>query len=176
MSSEQRFQAGIFVTGASSSDDLRSGGGDQVFARLINDVTGKFSAEDFDFHGEAQILWDLTVVQRIPFGYNSDIDGIKNRFDDRYVNYKHRAGPQELAKQISNPSNEFMLKNSVAPRYVKGIMVPNQQRRDDLIAHLKINKLAEEANGEIWITCGDRKVKAQEFIHIGDEFQKYYWK
>ena len=176
MSSEQRFQAGIFVEGASSSDDLRSGGGDQVFTRLVNNRTGEFNIDDFAYHGEAQILWDLAVVQRIPYGYDNDTYGIRNRFDDGYINYKNRPNPQTLAEKTSNPTNEVMLKNSVAPRFVKGIMVPNQERKDDLIEYLKINKLAEETNGEIWITCGDQKVKANQFIHIGDEFKQDYWK
>lgn len=61
-------------------------------------------------------------------------------------------------------------------RLVITSMISNQQRKDDLIEHLKINKLAEETNGVIWIKCGDRKVPANEFIRIGDKFQQNYWK
>ncbi len=63
LSSQDRFQNGLFITGMSSEADLRSGGGDQVFTRLVTEET-KGSMTNIYGMGKIQILFDLDVVNR----------------------------------------------------------------------------------------------------------------
>ncbi len=177
MSSEQRFQTGVFKYGASSSSDMMSGGGDQVFTRLVNSKVGGKAIGDFIFSGSAQVLWNLkSSVQRVPYGYNSDQYGVKNRFDHRYHRYESRESLIDLAESITNTSNEVMLKNSLDPTHIDGFVVESEDKKNDLIAFLVAEGLAEkDLSGVVFIKVKDKSVQAETFIRVGDVFEQNWW-
>ena len=179
MSTEQRFQTGVFKTGCSPDSDLRGGGGDQVFTRLLNTkVNTNNGTRSFPFSGAAQILWNLdTVAQRVPYCFPSDCFGIRSKFDDiDYSFYKNRKSLEEFSEQARSTLNEVMVKNVIDPSHVKGILVFDQQKKDDLIEHLKKNNLAKERpDGKILITYANREVLADEFIHVSTFFKQEFW-
>jgi hypothetical protein len=181
MSTEQRYQSGLFKAGASSEADLLRGGGDQIFTRLINKNTIEHGIYSFPFHGFAQILWDLNrVAARVPYGFQEDNFGARNRFGNQYDYdlYKDRSNLMDLASSITESGNEIMTKNSMDPSYVVGVVVKDVYQKDELIEHLLSKGLAEEdAIGDIYIKINDNKIKAQDFIRIASQgtFEEEWW-
>ncbi len=184
MSSEDRFKSGVFKRGSSSEEDLVSGGGDQVFTRMINHLVLNHNIGSFPFHGRAQILWDLDkVVQRVPYGYEEDKFGVKNRFmtigiDKSYADYEFRDSLIKLAGGIVRAENEIMVKNFIDPSHIVGVVVESQTFKDDLIQHLISKGIAEkDAKGDILVKFSGKKIKANDFFHVADTgtFKKEWW-
>ena len=168
LSSQDRFQAGLFTKGASSESDLKSGGGDGVFTRLINTETVKDDVTDFMFKGKFQMLYDLDVCNTGAYGFNNDLYGVKNPEDDTYENYVGRDSLLELAAKADlDSSNEMIVKNTIPPAMIRGIVCQSQAAKDELIAKLK-------AQG----TIVDDKINGKpvdSFIHIADKFSGSMW-
>ncbi|CRX37546.1 protein-tyrosine phosphatase family protein [Estrella lausannensis] len=172
LASQDRFQAGLFAQGASSEQDLRTGGGDHVFTRLINNktVSGDLSGQwggDFTFSGKYQMLYDLDVCNTGAYGYNSDEYGVKNPDKSNYGHYEQRANLPDLAGSINNHGNEIMVKNTVPPTMIRGIVCQKQADKDLLVQKLT-------AQGVIV----DGKINGKpvdSFIHVASKFKKEMW-
>ncbi len=185
MSSEQRFQAGAFKEGASSEADLLSGGGDQVFARMINYALGGVAINNFTYSGSAQILWNIdTVAQRVPYCYDSDKYGVRGRFSkdpsgyQGYDEYQDRPTLFNLAESLTHTTrnNEVMIKNSLDAGHIAGVVVNDQKNKDDLIQHLAaVGLLAEGGDKISYVKVKDKEVPVDEFIYVGRKFKQEWW-
>ncbi|CRX39290.1 DarT ssDNA thymidine ADP-ribosyltransferase family protein [Estrella lausannensis] len=172
LASQDRFQAGLFVEGASSEKDLRTGGGDHVFTRLINDKTAKGKLADtyggdFTFSGTYQMLYDLDVCNTGAYGYKTDEYGVKNPDHNDYSIYAGRKNLPELAEMTDNYNNEIMVKNTVPPAMIRGIVCQTQENKDVLVEKLT-------AQGVIV----DGKINGKpvdSFIHVASKFTKEMW-
>ena len=174
LSSQDRFQAGLFAKGASSETDLCTGGGDHVFTRLINPKTDQFSLGDkfgsgssFLFSGKYQMLYDLDVCNSGAYGYDKDLYGVKNPDHANYIFYEKRENLQSLAEKACSPSNEIMVKNSVPPDLIRGIVCQNQANKDLLVQKLKAEGVI--VNGKI------NGCPFDSFIHVATKFKKEMW-
>ncbi|MFI0435316.1 MAG: hypothetical protein ACH350_06275 [Parachlamydiaceae bacterium] len=181
LSSEQRFHKGVFKKGASSNADLVSGGGDQVFTRLVNQNLQNEPIQSFPLIDQAQILWDLdSVAARVPYGFGSDNYGVKNPTDSRYWQYQNRVDLIFSSHANQGVSNEVMIKNAIDPSHMIGIVVGKKEQKEDLAAHLLQKGLAsQDQNGAIYITVKEKKMAIDDFIYVGDRnqpFQKLWWK
>lgn len=131
LSSQDRFQAGLIIEGASSEEDLSLGSGDQVFTRLINKKTISEDIDYFSFSGQAQIIIDLSVLNRGGYAYDDDEFGEKSSL------YRNRKSLLTMAKEISSDENEVMVKNRIDPKYIKGVVVQSKHQKKQLVQHLK---------------------------------------
>ena len=171
LSTLDRFQAGIIAPGASTDTDLRNGGADQVFTRLITDNMS-MDPEDYLLAGNVQILYDLDLVGRGGFAYSADKFGTKEQSD-----YQNRPNIIELTQKLKagSPkeyiSNEVCIKNRIPPKFIKGVMVKDQTQKDQLVAALRTAGLmTPNKDGEECINL----IPIDKFIHIGN-FKKEYW-
>ncbi|MFI0435315.1 MAG: hypothetical protein ACH350_06270 [Parachlamydiaceae bacterium] len=180
LSSEQRFQKGVFKEGGSSDSDLSSGGGDQVFTRLLSEALKEAPMIDFPVIGQAQILWDLdSVVARVPYGFSSDEYGVKNPSDSDYPVYKNRSNLISLSELNQSVENEVMVKNAIDPSHIVGIVVEKQEYKEDLAIDLLKKGLAlQDESGAVYIKVKGKEILLDEFIHVGNPdqpFQRSWW-
>ena len=174
-SSEQRFIAGWFYPGLSSEDDLNSGGGDQVFTRMVTKNLNP-SIKAYTYAGEAQVLFDLeSIASRIPYGSPTDEYGVKHSQHSSYDVYQNRLNLMEFAATLEpkekNQNNEVMVKNCIEPTHVIGIVVQNDSRKKELIDHLVSEGIAKKENDTIYIGTHP----AEDFIRVSNEFQEKMW-
>ncbi|MFI0435731.1 MAG: hypothetical protein ACH350_08440 [Parachlamydiaceae bacterium] len=180
LSSTSRFDKGEFKIGASLSEDMITGGGDEVFTRLINDRLEATSISNFPLFGQAQILWDLdSVVQRVPYAFKEDQYGIKNRFHPDYGLYKNRSSLISFARSVDCAANEVMVKNTLDPSHIAGIVVESEKNKEDLIDSLVDKGIAKkDPNGLVYLIIKEKRIELQSFIHVGnpnDPFKKEWW-
>ena len=170
LSSQDRFQLGVMAKGVSSERDLKTGGGESVFTRMLTDKMPT-QISKFPLASHIQILYDLKLIERVGYVYDGDKFGTKDP-----LFYKVRSNVVDLTKNINaDPtnyfSNEICIHHRVGPEFVKGILVRTSAEKNKLIDDfrqeglLTKNSLDEECfNG----------VPIDQFIHIGD-FKAEYW-
>ena len=132
LSTQDRFQAGIIAQGTSSDEDLKTGGAESVFARLIT----KNMPEDpaaYHLNGQMQILCDLDLVERVGFVYPTDLYGTKKE-----NTYSTRPSILELTEDCEKDpyarlNNEVCIRNRIPPERMKGVMVKNDGEKDALV-------------------------------------------
>lgn len=172
LSTQDRLIVGCISLGASAKDDLLLGGAESVFTRLITSRMPK-NLDQYDLHGHVQILFDLKLVERTGHCYQSDRNGSKEPID-----YDHRPSILALTQEIEtsqNPEsyadNEVCIRHRIPPEYIKGILVPSEKERDQLIQAME-----EENLIDIYPQLGKfyRNAPIDNFIHIGN-FKKSYW-
>jgi len=165
LSTQDRFEMGMITPGASPTEDFVKGGAGAVFTRLITNKTSKYP-NDYFFHGNIQILYDLKLVERGGYAYNDDEYGSK----EEHL-YKNRGNILDLTENISI-RNEVCINNRVPPEFIKGLLVQSHQDKKDLIASLEANGVIEKSfvGGTRYI----HGIPVDDFIHVG-EFKKEYW-
>lgn len=135
LSTLDRFQAGVIREGESCEQDIRSGGGDRVFMRLMN---GRVMRDINDrgylpLGGHYNVLYDCDVVNQGAYAYNSDSYGVRDPKDSEYAT---RQNLLQFASGASAPNNEVMIKNRVDPKHIRGVVVTDQYAKDNLIKRL----------------------------------------
>ena len=168
LSTQDRFQLGMVVPGASCKEDFAAGGADSVFARLLtNDMD--INPASFALCGMMQILYDLNLVEQVGFCYPTDRFGSKDP-----SRYKDRGNIVELAREGQArylQDNEFCINRRIDPRYVKGAMIGDQMEKEELIAALEQHGLITENETHEKFCNG---IPIDDFIHIG-YFDETYW-
>lgn len=170
LSTQDRFQAGITAYGASSPEDLRSGGGESVFTRMI--TKGMQNETAFSLQGQMQILYDLSLVERVGYAYSTDKYGTKEPTD-----YQNRSNIIELVKKIERhptcyKGNEVCIRHRIPPQYIRGIKVNNENDKLELIAALKSEGLLTKNAGGKDCVNG---ILVDKFIVVGPFFKAHYW-
>jgi len=173
LSSQDRFEAGLFKQGASSSDDLASGGGDQVFTRNVNKSLIRKKINNFALSGRMQILYDLDVVNRGSYGFTGDRYGVRNPKKFSYRHYKNRSNLVNLTKRTHsfNNENEIMVKNRIPPEFIRCVVVRNEEEKKILIAELRKSGLITQDNGHESILGKP----IDEFVVISKKFSPKMW-
>ena len=174
LSSQDRFWAGAMHTGISSEEDLACGGGDQVFTRLINANLVNEAIDVFLWHGHVQVLWDLSVTNRVSYGYESDTYGAKSLNDDRYILYANRKSLLELTESLEacDNGNELMVKNRIGPEFIQGLVVDSDEKRKQLIARLRqVKGIVKVENGVEYING----IPLDKFIYSSKKFGRHMW-
>ena len=110
---------------------------------MVTKNTAQVLIKDINFHGEIQVLWDLSAINRVSYGYDDDLYGVKNPHYPTYSHYETRQTLMDLAARLedSNAENEVMLKNRLGPEFVQGFVVRNESEKKQLIEHLSKNGL-----------------------------------
>ena len=170
LSSQDRFKLGIIAAGASSESDLRSGGGESVFVRMLTDQMSK-KTTFFPFSGDIIILYDLKLVERIGYAYSHDQYGTKDP-----AHYEKRPNIVDFTKEINTHEtdyldNEICVHNRISSEFVKGIQVTNLANKNELINSFRQEGFLTKNNVNQECFNG---VPIDEFIHIGD-FKSEDW-
>jgi len=174
LSSQDRFEAGLFRKGASSATDLSTGGGDQVFTRNVTNAVSNKKISDFALCGTMQILYDVDVVNRGAYGYRGDRYGVRNPDKLGYYFYKNRDNLVDLSKKTRSfdTDNEIMVKNRIPPEFIRGVVVESKEAKAALLARLRsFNMVRTDSNGQELIMGKP----IDDFIHIGNKFDKKMW-
>lgn len=118
----ERSYAGIFVSGCSPDADLYSGGGNQVYTRLVTQNIHK----KMNIPGSrVRLLYSLQALDGISYGYITDTYGSKHEKD--YASAA-RENLENLSVKINTEkedtlSNELMIKERIDPRFIQGIQI-----------------------------------------------------
>jgi hypothetical protein len=168
ISSMDRFAAGWIKHGASSIRDLNSGGGDQVFLRMIGKELEMTEIQQFVFSGTMQVLYDLSILNRGAYAYYEDKFGAKG-----IPLYENRSDLLTFAKNLRghHHNNEVMIKNRIPPEYIIGAVVSSVKQKRKLIETLR--KAGVVVNDKI------NGVPVEEFVHIraiDQPFEKTMWR
>lgn len=178
LSSQDRFERGLIIQGASSVSDLSSGSGDHVFTRLIttNTIASKPPVHDFPFYGQVQFMYDLEVAERVGYAYGGDQYGTKSSYE-----YQNRDSIGMLTNKLQHDlpgasiySNEYCIKNRIPPKYIRGLLVQSEGLKKLLIQALK----GSEGKGIITLVDGQalfNGIPLEEFIHVGNTFKTHHW-
>ena len=135
---------------------------------------GDKDINDIVFHGNVQALFDLNLVNRGAYGYDTDLFGVKNSNNPQYSNYENRDNLIEFIKNIKDDTgNEVMVKNRIGPEFIKGFVVSNEYDKNFLMAKLRENGLVEKEDGIEYVIGKD--IPLEDFIHIGNHFKQKMW-
>lgn len=186
LSSKDRFQNGIKKSGISSQADLTSGGGDSVFCRIMikkwlsSSEKKGYSIKNISFSGNIQILFDLSLLDRIGYGSDYDNYGAKHSctiFSNAGCshidsNYHHRESLINLTHSLhksNNRNHEICIKHRIPPEYICGLQVRSENHKEALIKILKQESVIQEETNNI------NGVLVDQFIHVGATFQEMAW-
>lgn len=171
LSTLDRFEVGMIAKGASAEADIRCGGAESVFARLVT-ANMQRDPTAYQLAGQMQILYDLKLVERVGYNYGQDTYGSKEM--TRYVDRPSILELTELCaadKSRWYKENEVCIRNRVPPQYIKGVMVKTSEQKEALCKTLRkeglirLNDQSQECiNG----------IPIDQFIHVGD-FKPEYW-
>lgn len=173
LSSQDRFECGLFKEGVSSKTDLMRNSGDQVFTRLITKDLIKEYIGEFRFSGAMQILYDLDVVNRGCYGFTGDQYGAKNPHYYEYRNYENRTDMVRHSQRLHFAyTNEVMVKNRIPPSAIRGVMVKDEKAKELLVQKLNEQGLVSvDAEGNPFVLGKP----LDEFILIGEKFDRKGW-
>ena len=167
LSTQDRFETGLFIKGFSSDEDLKKGGGDYVFTRLCTEKTETNFSWVCAGGGVAMLVGLDAVNGGGCYGYENDHYGVKNSADSSYRYYEERSNLIDFAKNLTkkNNKNELMIKNRIRPEDIKGLVVKNEYYKNALKKKLILAGI-ESFNGK----------KLDDFIHIaGQPAQQELW-
>lgn len=172
LSSQDRFQAGLFKKGASSTTDLATGGGDTVFTRCITPELEKNRKNNYAFQGNIQILYDLDIVNRGAYGYSRDNFGTRQQMSS----YATRSNLPALAGEINRSvyaslDNEIMIKNRIDPSNIRGLVVKNEGYKKVMIKKLRAAGVVEKRNDGEYVNGKP----IDEFVHVATHFSATMW-
>jgi hypothetical protein len=179
ISSQLRFLNGIIVAGQSSYSDHKEGGATGVFTRLITkELAARTKIDDIAFHGSIQFLIDLKAADAPnSYGFESDCYGTRSS-----GNYFSRFSLIELTEALQKPTsemfgkpsdikkygtaNEVVIRDSIGPELIKGIVVGSAEDKETVIKQLKADGMLELKNSVWYIGM----TPIDDFIKVGKQF------
>jgi hypothetical protein len=153
LSSQMRYGLGILKGGDSVPQDHQSKAADSVFTRLITRNALGFSIAKTPLRGNYQILWNLSIANRLPYCHRRDSYGCRNMKLPRFgQDYEDRPSLLEHVRENQKawlPDNEVMFKNYLGPENIAGISYqdPRKELLQELLAR-NPNFFPENVNTE----------------------------
>ncbi|WP_166156273.1 MULTISPECIES: hypothetical protein [unclassified Neochlamydia] len=178
LSSQLRYSAGNFIQGSSVPQDYQSGGAESVFTRLVTKKMLNYKVEEFAKAGHIQLLIDLKAVNPAnSYGHRHDAFGSRTA---RRVSLKDLTFNMESSSLDDHPgrSNEVMIRDYIAPHFIKKIVVQTEEAKENIISRLIHDNIVEKKENE-WHIKGlieqpNRNIN--DFIIINDSFNMEMWK
>jgi hypothetical protein len=164
LSSQERFQNGILGNGCCPIYNYQSGSADQVFARILtkNLFESKFKLSDFAIVGRVFVMLDPLVLERMPYSYTGDRNGVRNPdfFEKNFHaqkqgpirNFKgvdaikQRRGIKRHVETLNSekfPLNETMFDLNIGSKYIQRLVLWTEVDRLSLIAALQKSGIYE---------------------------------
>lgn len=139
MSTLERFDRGILVSGASSAQDIESGGADYVFTRMVTKDAGTTRIDHAFAAGQYQIQIDPQILERTDwFAYASDTYG-----NTQSSSFTDRQYGEDLVKSLVRygssyaTDNEVMFNRGISTESFSGILTQSEHARSELITALR---------------------------------------
>jgi hypothetical protein len=174
LSSELKQQGGIVSKGLNNNLDYY-GSNDSVFVQMTTEATKSYDELAYSNFGDIRLKINLKALDSISYQYHDDICGIRNLNFDAYW-YEYIASiyynrPQihefvELESQGTTPWHELMIKDTIAPDLIDGIVVRDENAKQITLSHLRQANLVE-LNNEGLETINKRLV--EDFIQVGQD-------
>ncbi len=162
LSSQGRYEAGLFVHGLSSNTDHLFGGADSVFTRLVTDAAAP-NLGRYSWAGDVQLIYSLNALDRGTYQYNEDSFGSRMMANDKYKSRSSILDFVQQQQQNISYSNEVMLKDYVPPEEIVGCVVSNQSLKNQLINALKKVGIVQEIGRNLFV----RGIPVDDFIRVG---------
>jgi hypothetical protein len=142
--SEDRLRAGMSETkGMSSMSDIQSGGASYIFTRLLTKNL-LFQVVDASSSG-VLMCFDLSLVNRGGYAYESDQYGDKNKTSPGYFNYQNRLSFPEFARLTTlDCRNEVMIPHYIPPESICCVFTGSQRIKNALIQEMTENNMIQE--------------------------------
>jgi hypothetical protein len=167
LSTQERYEQGLIISGASSGADYRTGGAESVFTRIVteSDIISAKKTGDYSLYGgKIILLMDLDLLARGGYAYTEDHFGEKSHNYNIYGNRSNLWEFTELAGKTFCSDNEVMIKSHVPPSYIRGVIVPDDRTKSMLTMGLKYEGI-RAINGK----------PLTETIHVASTFTKEMW-
>ena len=156
--------------GLGSGVDYLSGGADSVFTQLLTkkNCENEMKFSQLYYQSSVRVLISLDALETGTYQYHSDSFGNRNYTENQWwgwgESYASREGILEfIAKEQNsatlNRGHEVMLKERIAPSFIKALIVKDEQTKTHLVDYLRSNNLVQ--NEKILDTPID------EFIRVG---------
>lgn len=163
----ERNLAGIPAFGGSYSQDVASGSGDGILARVVTESGFDHGFSSHSFSGAYQVIIHPKAVDRLDtYMYNGDTFG-RCRADAQA--WQNRKTVGERVKQLSksyHTGNEISLRKGVHPEYLLRLVTSSEPKRKALIA-AAVNVGIEKING---VPISDYIVVC---TNLGDAYKRY---
>lgn len=177
-STQQRFDAGVMITGDSWLQDFESGGAETAFVRMINErLASDLPIDKFPLIGPIQILVKAEAVDVAGF-YCAQADSWGTRKGAPYAN---RPSIFELADFLNTPqapdqketgkANEVSIRDGIPPEMIAKVVVQSEASKEALLQVVRQSKHLEIKNGEEYIF--GRKLK--DLVVVSKQFTKEMW-
>jgi hypothetical protein len=179
----EKYRAGYSSSaGASPGSDLREGGGNGVFTRAITEPLSRdYHTTDptrfnglitqFPFSGGVQAIIDpKQVIDSSTLFYNHDSYGVDNPESNRYETYEKRKDPASFVRSLDTDcsDNEVILRGTIPPKAVLGLVVQTDARKRELIEFLKTEGFAKLEKGKYMINGKE----VDRFVHVAERFTR----
>lgn len=175
LSTETRFENGIKAAGLAPQANFWTGGADCVYTQLITEDNCKshLDLEDFFYRSDVRVLLSLDALETGTYGFHSDDLGIRS-IDHPAVReyfqenpYLQRDGILDFLKRECNHTtyrddHEVLLKERVPPSMIKGIIVPEAQVKNSLIAYFKERHIIQHDGSDTILG-----IPVDRFIRVG---------
>jgi hypothetical protein len=177
-----RFSAGkIAMTGSSSVADIKKGGGESVFSRLVtNKILATIEVSEYQLWGTPFLLFIIDLEAINPanaYGFKSDKYGSR-----QFNEVKDRISLLKVTKELEeapfpNHKNEIMVRDHLPPSFIRRIVVREQELKDTLVKQLEDKKMILEKNEIRYIDLSPEMIKIDDFIVVvkTDNLNKELW-
>ncbi|GAB4230389.1 MAG: hypothetical protein Tsb0021_08420 [Chlamydiales bacterium] len=165
MPTQMRFDAGLVgQKGASSLEDLESGGADNVFTRIITDNVTPLSISDIPLSGRFVLRISLDALKLASYAYENDNFGDRNKDPDSpYLSRKNLFKFIGDLKNNFHVLNEVMIKGFLPTEYIECCIVSSEENKSYMI------KILEERNLIDINAAGERTILGKlldDFIRV----------
>jgi heme/copper-type cytochrome/quinol oxidase subunit 4 len=187
LSSESRYSGGMKVHGLSTSSDFYEGSADSVFTQMITKehCSQGMPLEDFSYYYKengCQFIFSKEVLETISYQYLEDNFGsriinpgwdLDSQSEKCFFPYSYRPSIFEFTEELNNDPSwywgpEVMIKERIPPSYIKGIIVSNEQMKNDLSDYLRNKNIVTEQHDIEKIL----NIPIDKFIRIGTNLSK----
>jgi hypothetical protein len=172
LSTEARYNMGLVAKGASPGPDVAHGGGDGVYMRTIDQQLSETDCKTFRLAGKFQFIIDLDALNEDPHARanNQDIFGFFDPMDITQRNlgqHPNKSVLEVLSQTTLDQTNEVLLTKMLHPKYIKGMVVSNEEEKRMMMESLINDGTAQD--GKI------NGILLNDFIHVSDKFKPEMW-
>ena len=167
LATQERYESGMIIAGASPADDFKENAADSVFLRLITqsaiDQNSELSTST-NLGGNIQIYPHVKVLNYMPYFHTKDNYGARNPESVRRGDfYRERPGALEFISSNQRTwveNNEVMLKKRLSPDHIT--LITYQDPRKVLVDEIEQAILAGTISSNLFDGCASKKDKAEK--------------
>lgn len=143
LSSETRFSHGINIKGASSVSDFYLGSADSVFTQMVSKGDLEKGIKSMAWTGDVRFLYSIDLLETGSYQYMQDTFG-ERKPQMPHSFYGNRPGILDFVRERNREihyTNEVMIKERIPPSKISGLVVENEQLKQELLHYFRTKKL-----------------------------------